>query len=136
MLCSRCKKRVAVVFISSTKNTADTEGLCIQCAKEIGIKPLQDVMNKMGISEEDFSNMQEQFEDMINNEPENDDQKVEDGEYEEGETEFEAGGAATFPFVKNLFSNMLFHNKDASVNEAEKNSSKGDTSRQKKKSKR
>ena len=136
MLCSRCKKRAAVVFISSSKNVADTEGLCIQCAKEIGIKPLQDMMNKMGISEEDITSMQEQFDGVINGEAENAENISEDGEYEEGEEEFEMGGAATFPFVKNLFSNMLFHNKDASVNESEKSGEKSDPGKQKKKTKR
>lgn len=136
MLCSRCKKRTAVVFVSSSKNTANAEGLCIQCAKEIGIKPLQDMMNKMGISEEDLSGMQEHFDEMLDatmNMGEEAEGEMPNEEYEEG---FEPGGAATFPFVKNFFSNMLFPNKDGAVNEAEKNGEKVDKGKLKKKSKR
>ena len=50
-LCSRCHKNVAVVFIQKMENgVAKTEGLCLKCAKEIGIQPLQDMMQKMGIT--------------------------------------------------------------------------------------
>ena len=57
-LCSRCKKNVAVIFITrleggQTKN----EGLCLKCAKEMGIKPVEDMMQKMGISDEDLPNV-------------------------------------------------------------------------------
>ena len=50
-LCSRCKKNVAVIFITrleggQTKN----EGLCLKCARELHIKPVDDVINKMGLS--------------------------------------------------------------------------------------
>ena len=65
MLCSRCKKRTAVVFVSSPKNSSETEGLCIQCAKEMGIKPLEEIIKKMGISEEEISGMQEQFDEIM-----------------------------------------------------------------------
>ncbi|MCI8761829.1 MAG: hypothetical protein HFF28_03130, partial [Oscillospiraceae bacterium] len=57
-LCTRCKKNVAVVFItkiegSETKN----EGLCLKCARELGIKPVDDMMKKMGISDEDLESI-------------------------------------------------------------------------------
>ena len=134
MLCSRCKKRAAVVFVSTSNGTTPPEGLCIQCAKEIGIKPLQDMMNKMGISEEELSGMQEQFDEIINTTAGVDDKDAEDDTDEEND--FEPGGATTFPFVKNLFSNMLFSNKDASVNESEKNGEKDAVGKSKKKSKK
>lgn len=134
MLCSRCKKRAAVVFVSSSSGATAPEGLCIQCAKEVGIKPLQDMMNKMGISEEELSGMQDQFDEMINATAEFDD-KDSEGDIDE-ENGFEPGGAATFPFVRNLFSNMLFSNKDAPVNEAEKSGEKDSSGKSKKKSKK
>ena len=57
-LCSRCHKNVAVVFIQKLENgTAKTEGLCLKCAKELGIQPLEDMMQKMGISDEDLENL-------------------------------------------------------------------------------
>ena len=57
-LCSRCHKNVAVIFVTrieggETKN----EGLCLKCAKELGIKPVEDMMKKMGISEEDLEGL-------------------------------------------------------------------------------
>ena len=61
MLCSRCKKRPAVVFIATNTNSSNTQGLCLTCAKELGIKPVTDLMDKMGIDDEQLEAMQEQF---------------------------------------------------------------------------
>ncbi len=134
MLCSRCKKRPAVVFVSSGKSGSGTEGLCVPCAKEIGIKPLGDIIEKLGISEDEFSDMQEQFSGILDanleTDPENDDEGDEDNE------NFAKGGAATFPFVKSLFSNMLFSNKNDSSEANSDNNEKSDKTKSKKKSKR
>ncbi len=52
-MCSRCKKRVAVVFVTKTdKENAVTEGFCLKCAQELGLRPVNDMLAKMGISEE------------------------------------------------------------------------------------
>ena len=49
-ICSRCKKNVAVVFITKIENGHTVnEGLCLKCAKELGIKPVEDMMQRMGI---------------------------------------------------------------------------------------
>jgi len=87
MICSRCKKRIAVIFLTRMDGTNNpvNEGLCLKCAKELGIKPVSDMMDKMGITDEDIDNMS----DMIASSPENGD--------------FEAGGASTFPFLNQLF---------------------------------
>ena len=54
-LCSRCKKNVAVVFIAKMENgKMVNEGLCLKCAKELGIKPVNDIMEKMGITDEEL----------------------------------------------------------------------------------
>ncbi len=55
-MCSRCKKNVAVVFITKIdqSNNSEQEGLCIKCAKEMGIKPIDNLMDQMGITEEDL----------------------------------------------------------------------------------
>ena len=51
-MCSRCQKHVAVVFITRVENgTAKNEGLCLKCAKDLGIKPIDEMMQKMGLSE-------------------------------------------------------------------------------------
>ena len=54
-LCYKCKKRPAVVFISdTTKPNSEPQGLCLVCAKESGIKPIDDMLKKMNISEEEI----------------------------------------------------------------------------------
>ena len=88
MLCSRCKKRLAVVFVSRMEGDKTyNEGLCLQCAKELGIKPVEDLMSKMGITDDQLDAMSEQ---LMN--PEEMD--------EEG---FEMGGAAPLPFLNSIF---------------------------------
>ena len=53
--CVRCKKRPAVVFITRIEGEKTlNEGLCLLCAKELGIKPVDDILKKMGMSEEDL----------------------------------------------------------------------------------
>ena len=55
-LCSKCKKRPAVVFMSDMSNpNAEPQGLCLVCAKEMGIKPVDDMLKKMNISDEDIT---------------------------------------------------------------------------------
>ena len=99
-LCSRCHKNVAVVFIQKMENgVAKTEGLCLKCAKEIGIQPLQDMMQKMGITDEDLESLSndmmtamgspESLAGLIPSESEEDDE--------------EDGKTATFPFLNKLF---------------------------------
>ena len=62
MLCSRCKKRLAVIYMTRMENGQTvSEGLCLKCAKELGLKPVDDLMNKMGLSEEDLDKMSDQM---------------------------------------------------------------------------
>lgn len=91
MMCSRCKKRLAVVFMTRLEgNKTINEGLCLHCAKELGLKPVSDLMEKMGISDEDIDSMSDQMMDMF-------------GNGEEGESSFEMGGAQSLPFLQNIF---------------------------------
>ncbi len=133
MLCSRCKRRTAVVFVSSGKDMSGTEGLCAPCAKEIGIKPLENIINKLGMSEEELSDMQEQFAGMLDA---NLNEEFSDEGDDEEDGNFVKGGAATFPFIKGLFSNMLFSNKDDFSNEYSNEFEKTDKIKPKRKSKR
>ena len=65
-MCSRCKKRPATVYIMKLENNVQKqEGLCLVCAKELGIKPVNDMMSKMGITEEELENMEKMFADML-----------------------------------------------------------------------
>lgn len=99
MLCSRCKKRPAVVFIASNMQNAETQGLCLVCAKELGIKPVTDLMDKMGINEDQLEAMQEEFNGLMTL-----DQPNADAPESQDEEDFTAGGAQTFPFLQNIFS--------------------------------
>ena len=95
MLCSRCKKRLAVIYMTRLENGKTiSEGLCLQCAKDLGLKPVDDLMNKMGITEDELENVNNQMMEAMN--------ELEDGE---GEGLFEKGGAMPFPFMQNLFGN-------------------------------
>ena len=65
-MCTRCKKRPATVYIMKLENNVQKqEGLCLVCAKELGIKPVNDMMTKLGITEEELENMEKMFSDMI-----------------------------------------------------------------------
>jgi len=92
MYCTRCKKRIAIVFITRVDDGKTVnDGLCIQCARELGIKPVNDLVEKMGVSEEDLENMGSELENLMGNNDNNDNEN------------FEPGGT-TFPFLENLFS--------------------------------
>ena len=101
-LCSRCKKNVAVVFISKLDGDKTVnEGLCLKCAKDLGLPQVDDMMKRMGISDEDLetlnSEMMQAFSGVEN---------IEDlpgGDEEDGGEE-EDGKTATFPFLNRLFS--------------------------------
>ncbi len=99
-LCSKCKKRPAVVFVSDMSNpNAEPSGLCLVCAKEMGIKPVEDMLKKMNISDEDIEQMSDQFMDIMALNEEADDAELND------ET-FDLGTAPAMPFLKNLFGNI------------------------------
>ena len=100
-LCSRCHKNVAVIFIQKMEGgTTKSEGLCLKCSKEMGIKPVEDMMQKMGISDEDLEGLTnemmsafggaEGMEGLMSAE------EADEDEEDEGKT-------ATFPFLNKLF---------------------------------
>ncbi len=62
-LCARCKKRVAVVFVSRIENGETiNEGICLKCARELGIKPVNDIIEKMGLTDDDLDQMDSEME--------------------------------------------------------------------------
>ena len=66
MLCMKCKKNMAIVFIKRMEAGKQvTEGYCLACANELGIYPLNDMMKQMGMSEDDMESMQDQFGSMM-----------------------------------------------------------------------
>ena len=102
-LCSKCKKRPAVVFVSDAMNpNAEPNGLCLVCAKELGIKPIDDMLKKMNISDEDIEQMSEQFMDLM--------PMGEDGEPDDealNDETFDLGTAPAIPMFNKLFGNLM-----------------------------
>ncbi|MCD8160229.1 MAG: ATP-dependent Clp protease ATP-binding subunit [Clostridiales bacterium] len=99
-LCSRCKKNVAVVFITRLENgETKNEGLCLKCAKELGIQPVNELIDKMGISDEDMENLTGEMMNAFGG-PEALEEMT-DGE--ERTEEDEDHKTATFPYLNQLF---------------------------------
>ena len=66
VMCARCHKRMAVVFITRVENgESKQEGICIKCAKELGIKPVDDIIAKMGLTDEDVDRMSDEMQDIM-----------------------------------------------------------------------
>ncbi len=64
-MCARCHKRVAVVYVTKIENGETvTEGICLKCAKELGIKPVNDILEKMGVSPDSIEELDHELEDM------------------------------------------------------------------------
>lgn len=101
MICTRCNKRPAVVFVSGATDARQSKGYCLVCAKEMGIKPVNDLMEKMGITEEMMESMESELSNLM--EMEGGMVPVEEEEEHAEETGFTQGGAATFPFLKSMF---------------------------------
>ena len=102
-LCSRCKKNVAVVFISRMDGgEMKNEGLCLKCAKEIGLPQVDEMMKRMGISDEDLDNLSSEMTQAMNS-VENMAGLIASGEEDEDLDEEEEGKTATFPFLNRLF---------------------------------
>ncbi|MBQ4349207.1 MAG: AAA family ATPase [Clostridia bacterium] len=93
VICSRCKQRPAVIFISKIIDGKTVpEGLCLNCAMEMNIGPIKQMMDSMGITEDDVEALSEQFTQMF---PDDD----EDGS-------FESGGSPTLPFLQGLMGDL------------------------------
>ncbi len=90
LMCTRCKKRPAVVFVSNGISGQDPQGLCLVCAKELGIKPVNDIMEKMGITDEELEAATAQMTELMNMDSDS-------GSDEEEDALFTPGGAATMP---------------------------------------
>lgn len=120
MMCSRCHKRPAVVFISQAMDDANTQGLCLVCAKELGIKPVNDLMEKMGIDEEQLEAMANEMNDFMELAgTDNDDEEHDDDS-------FVPGGAATFPsFLQSVFPGSGNSSSEETKEESKKNHSAG-----------
>ncbi len=97
-LCSRCKKNVAVIFITRMDPSGQqkNEGLCLKCARELHIKPVDDIINKMGISDEDLDNLTSEMMDALGSA-----EGLMDIENSDSDSD-DDGKTATFPFLNRL----------------------------------
>ena len=106
-LCSRCKKNLAVIFVTKMEEgKASSEGYCLKCAQEMGLKPVDDIMKRMGLTDEDVerlnSEMKETFDNLMNLQMPDGDLSVGQEEEEEDDGE-DMSQTATFPFLNKLF---------------------------------
>ena len=66
MVCIRCQKRPAIIFVQRMENgQMKNEGYCLHCARELHIKPVDDLMKQFGMSDEDMDNMEDRMENMM-----------------------------------------------------------------------
>ena len=109
MLCVKCKKRTAVVFIQRMENgQPKQEGYCLTCARALGIKPVDDLMKQFGMRDEDLETMEERMNSFMEEAGENGmsgmfpfapmGEEEGDGKENDSDEEFTPGGSATFPF--------------------------------------
>jgi ATP-dependent Clp protease ATP-binding subunit ClpC len=99
-LCSRCKKNLAVIFITKLEGGRHVnEGLCLSCAHELNIKPVEDLISKMGLSDDDINNISKEMTNAFSAAESN------DIPYDDGSLD-EEGKTATFPFMNKLFGAM------------------------------
>lgn len=93
-ICARCKKNAAVIFITKIENGESTnEGLCLKCAKELNIKPVEEIIKKMGLTDEDLDSLTDEMMEAMGGV----DSLTETDSVEED------GKTATFPFLNRLF---------------------------------
>ena len=96
-LCSRCKKNIAVIFLTKLENgTTVNEGICLKCAKDLGLKPVDDIMQKLGISDDDL--------DMVSSEMLEAAGGI-DG-LNDSDNDENLSNTATFPFLNKFFGDM------------------------------
>ena len=107
-ICTKCKKNIAVVFITKVENGKSTnEGLCLKCAKELGIKQVDEIVERMGITDEDLDGLNSEMTALMNPMEMDDDDDDEVG-----------SRTATFPNMSRLFGGSELAPKEESKNDA------------------
>ena len=103
-LCSRCKKNVAVIFITRIENgESHNEGLCLRCARELHIKPVDEMMEKLGISDADLDNLTGDVAEMLGSMGMLGGDADTDSDAPDTDADEDDGKTATFPFLNRLF---------------------------------
>ncbi len=100
-LCARCHKNMAVIFITKIENNqSHNEGLCLSCARELHIKPVDDIISRMGLTDEDIDNLSGEMTNALGG-PEGLESLMNLGDIEGDDDD--QGKTATFPFLNRLF---------------------------------
>ena len=121
-LCSRCKKNIAVVFITRQENGQNVnEGLCLKCAKNLGLPQVDEMMRRMGITDEDLDNISNEMMGAFGG-AENL-EGLTDADDPDADNEDEDGKPATFPFLSRFFGGNPAANDAQNGNEAEQTQS-------------
>ena len=121
-LCSRCKKNIAVVFITRQENGQNiNEGLCLKCAKNLGLPQVDEMMRRMGITDEDLDNISNEMMGACGG-VENL-EGLTDADDPDADNEDEDGKTATFPFLSRFFGGNPAANDAQNGNEAEQTQS-------------
>ena len=121
-LCSRCKKNIAVVFITRQENGQNVnEGLCLKCAKNLGLPQVDEMMRRMGITDEDLDNISNEM--MCAFGGAENLEGLTDADDPDADNEDEDGKTATFPFLSRFFGGNPAANDAQNGNEAEQTQS-------------
>ena len=107
----------------------DVKGLCLVCAKEAGIQPINDMLKNMNISDDEIAEMSDQFMELMNpGDLETDMENAEDND-----SDFSVGGAATFPFLNGIFGNVPKANDADSADNSDESNKKDKKKKKKRK---
>ncbi len=102
-LCARCHKNMAVIFITKIENNqSKNEGLCLSCAKELHIKPVDDIISKMGLSDEDLETFSGEMTNAFGG-PDGIEGLMNIDGADADDNDSDQGKTATFPFLNRLF---------------------------------
>ena len=116
-LCARCKKRMAVVFVTRIENGETiNEGICLKCARELGIKPVNDIIEKMGLSDDDLEVMDSEMENMMEMLSSDSESETDD----DNGDEFEEGRAPAFDLRKMFGAFPVSNNSNKPVEKKDK----------------
>ncbi len=92
-LCTKCKKNIAVVFITKIENGVSmNEGYCLKCARSLGIPQIDHAVRQMGFSEEDLDNLTDEMSNMFG--------QIDQGDHDDDDMDSQT---ATFPMLNQLF---------------------------------
>ena len=96
-ICSRCKRNPAVIFITRIENgQSSNEGICLKCARELNIKPVEDIIKRMGLTDEDLESLTDEMMEAMGGLDNFSDHSEQEDNTDDGKT-------ATFPFLNRLF---------------------------------